>query len=232
MSDNAVSLADALTHAAMAINRPSSLEATLAAIVQATRSSVPGCNHVGISITCRDGTIETKSGTAEVVWELDALQYELREGPCYESIATSSNVLVEHLRHEQRWPHYVPRAVEHGLRAQLALHLYDDGRTIGGLNLYSMREDAIHPEAVHAAELFAAHASLALGHAKQEQELNQALLTRKVIGQAIGIVMERFHIDEERAFQFMLRASSTSNLKLREVAQELVRTTDEKHRCP
>jgi AmiR/NasT family two-component response regulator len=79
---------------------------------------------------------------------------------------------------------------------------------------------------VHAAELFAVHASIALGHAQQEHQLNQALSSRKVIGQAVGILMERYQIDQDRAFHFLMRVSSTSNIKLRDVAHELVTTTD------
>jgi GAF domain-containing protein len=218
-------LADALTEAADEINKHDALEETLEAIVHATRSSVPGFTDVGISITHRDGKIETMSGTGQLVWELDAIQYDLSEGPCVDSMQVGQTVVVENARHEQRWPRFMPQAVQRGLRSQLAVRLYDDGKTLGGLNLYSTASDEIEPEAVHAAELFATHASIALGHARQEHQLNEALSSRKVIGQAIGILMERYRIDQDRALQFLMRASSTSNSKLRDVARELVDTT-------
>ena len=69
-----------------------------------------------------------------------------------------------------------------------------------------------------------------LGHAQQEDQLNQALQSRKVIGQAIGILMERYRIDADRAFQFLMRASSSSNIKLRDVADEIVSTSIERYR--
>lgn len=222
MNDTPLPLAEALAQAASAINQGTTLQETLDAIVLATRSSVPGFEHVGISLTHRDGTIETKARAGDLVPVLDALQYELREGPCYESITTQRDVLVDDIRHDQRWPRYAPRAVELGLRSQLGLHLYDDGRTIGGLNLYSTSSDEVDPDAVLAARLFATHASIALGHARKEHQLTEAIASRKVIGQAIGIVMERYQVDEDRAFQFLVRASSTSNHKLRDVARELV----------
>lgn len=230
MTDSPLPLAEALARAASAINQGTSLQETLDAIVLATRSSVPGFDHVGISLAHRDGTIETRSGTGQLVWDLDALQYELHEGPCYESITTERDVLVEHLRHDQRWPRYAPRAVRLGLRSQLGLHLYDDGRTIGGLNLYSTTSDEVDADAVHAARLFATHASIALGHAQEQHTLHEAIASRKVIGQGIGIVMERYGIDEDRAFQFLVRASSTSNLKLREVATSVVHAANESAR--
>jgi len=227
MTESALSLAEGLAQAAATINRSTTLDETLDAIVLATRSSVPGFDHVGISITHRDGPIETRAGTGPLVWDLDTIQYELREGPCYDSITDQHDIVVEHLRHDQRWPHYVPRAVEHGLRSQLGIVLYDDGRTLGGLNLYSTSSDDVDPDAVLAARLFATHASIALGHAQEQHHLHEAIASRKVIGQAIGIVMERYHIDEDRAFQFRVRASSTSNHQLPDAAEALVRSTNE-----
>jgi GAF domain-containing protein len=132
-------------------------------------------------------------------------------------------VEVPNIRHDQRWPRYVPRAVTEGLTAQLALKLYlDDEGTLGGLNIYSTTSADIDPEAVHMAELFAAHAAIALGYAKERENLNEALHSRKVIGQAIGIVMERYHLTEDRAFAFLVRASSHANTKLRDIAQTMV----------
>ena len=78
------------------------------------------------------------------------------------------------------------------------------------------------------AGLFATHAAIALGRSRYENQLNDAIGTRKVIGQAIGIVMERYGISEDRAFHFLARASSTSNVKLRDVAQEIVQATEER----
>ncbi len=88
--------------------------------------------------------------------------------------------------------------------------------------LYSTSSDTIDPDAVYMAERFAAHASLALGHARREEQLSTALLTRKVIGQAIGILMERHDLDEDGAFSYLTRVSSHTNIKLRAVAQEIV----------
>lgn len=219
--DTAAALADA----ARAINSPGTLDETLDAIVHAARASVPGFDHVGISIVHRDGRIETRAATGQLVRELDALQYELAEGPCVSSLRDEPVVVVEHLSHEQRWPRYVPRAVQAGLRAQIGLQLFSERETLGGLNLYSTDADGVEPEALRSAELFAVHAALALGRARRESQLNEALASRKVIGQAIGVVMERYQIDEDRAFQFLLRASSSGNIKLRQIAQDIVDLT-------
>jgi len=136
-------------------------------------------------------------------------------------------VLVEHAPHDQRWPRYMPAAAKKGLRAQLGVGLFDDEDSLGGLNLYSTSADTVSSDAVQIAQLFASQASIALGRSRHASQLNQALETRKMIGQAIGILMGKHRITEERAFQFLVRASSTSNIKLRSVAEELVRTTND-----
>jgi GAF domain-containing protein len=224
-------IAAAVTEAAKMMDAPPTLDETLDAIVQAALHTVPGFDHVGISITHHGGEIETRAGTDPLVWELDRIQYELREGPCYDSITGNTVTVVENARHDQRWPHYMPRAAQHGLRAQLALGLFSDEETLGGLNLYSTESDTVDEDAVHIAELFASHAAIALGRSRHEGQLNEAIASRKTIGQAIGILMERYQIDEARAFQFLVRASQTGNIKLRAIAEELVATTNERFRA-
>jgi GAF domain-containing protein len=226
VSDHEMRIAAALTEAAKLMHAPKTLEETLDAITEATLRTVPGFDHVGISTRHGDGTIITRSGTDQLVWDLDEVQYSLREGPCYDAITGNGITAVEHARHDQRWPRYMPEAAKRGLRAQLAVGLYSDEDSLGGLNLYSTSSDTIDGDAVLIAELFASQAAIALGRARHETQLNQALETRRTIGQAVGIVMERYELSEDRAFNFLIRASSTSNVKLRDVAAELVRTAN------
>ncbi|HLS44110.1 MAG TPA: GAF and ANTAR domain-containing protein [Ornithinicoccus sp.] len=222
-------IARSLAEAAVAINASHDLESTLDSIVHTAAGSLPGIDHVGISIAHHNGKVETKAGTDQLVWELDALQYAIGEGPCAHAIDFEPVVVANKLRHDQRWPNYVPRAVRMGVQAQIGLRLFAEDETLGGLNLYATETDTIDPDVVHTAELFAAHAALALGRARRESQLSDALATRKAIGQAIGMVMERYQISEERAFQFLVRVSSTSNIKLRDIAQELIDTANTKY---
>ena len=226
MTDQRFHIAQALIEASRVMNAPPTLDETLEAITSAALATVPGFTHVGISITHRDGTIETKSATDQLVWELDQVQYSLREGPCYDSIRGGGVTVVENARHDQRWPRYMPEAVRRGLRAQLAVGLYADGSSLGGLNLYSTEAERVEEDAIGIAELFAAQASIALGRSRQEFQLNEALQSRKIIGQALGLIMQKYQVDEDRAFQFLMRASSTGNVKLRDVAAELVRAAN------
>jgi hypothetical protein len=121
--------------------------------------SIPGFDDVGISLVHRDGTIETKAATGDLVWELDSIQYHLGDGPCVSSLREEPVIVVDHLRHAERWPQYVPQAAQRGLKAQMALRLYvDENGTIGGLNLYSTSSEDIEPHAPQLAEVFAAQA--------------------------------------------------------------------------
>ncbi|WP_432476147.1 GAF and ANTAR domain-containing protein [Nocardioides sp. GXQ0305] len=229
MDADSTRISEAITEVARLLHTPMDADETLAAIAHAARHTVPGFDHVGVSITHRDGTIETRAGTDQLVWDLDALQYGLKEGPCYESIVEQGVLLVENAHHAQRWPRYIPQAAERGLRAQLAVGLYEDGDSLGGLNLYSTGSATIDDDAVPLAELFATHAALALGRFRAERELNDAIASRQVIGQATGILMERYQLDAHRAFGFLVRTSQTGNVKLRDVAAELVSSTDTRY---
>jgi GAF domain-containing protein len=224
-------MAAALLAAARSISSKDTLEETLSAIAQTARVAVPDIDHVGISTVDRRGRILTRAATDPVVHELDDLQYGLGEGPCVDVLRDRHVVAAPRIRHEQRWPRYVPEAVRRtGLKSQLAVRLSLEGEgTLGGLNLYSTTSEDLDPEAVGVAELFAAQAAIALGRVMSIATLNEALQSRKVIGQAVGILMERYRMSEARAFQFLARASQTSDLKIQDLAQELVDTADEHH---
>jgi GAF domain-containing protein len=214
--------AESITEAARTINHHRSLDDTLQTIVEVARNSVPGFDQVGISTLQKKGEVTTRAFTGDLVLRLDQLQYGLGEGPCSAALQGTDAVSVSSLHHEQRWPRYVPQARAVGVRSQMAVKLYLDRGTLGGINFYSTISDEVGPDAQALARLFATHAAIALGHAQERDNLNEGLQTRKVIGQAIGILMERYEMNEDRAFAFLVRASSHANIKLRAVAQELV----------
>jgi GAF domain-containing protein len=212
-----------LAEAARTINQPRSMEETLEVIADTARHSIPGFDDVGISLMHSDGKIETKAATGDLVWELDALQYDLDEGPCVSSLREEPVIVVDHLRHAQRWPQFVPQALKLGLKSQMALRLYvDEHGTMGGINLYSTSREDIEPHAPHMAQVFAAQAAVALGHAQELDQLQQALESRQAIGQAVGIIIERYKLDQHAAFNFLARLSQHSNTKLRDIAARVV----------
>lgn len=218
-------LAGSITNAAREINEPRTVDERLRAVVQAAPLTVPGFDAASVSLGHRSNgssSIGTRAATSELAEELDHIQYEHDQGPCVEAFRKGGMVLVPSLRQEGRWPKYSDRAMRAGVTSQMGVYLGHQGEIHAGLNLYSLTREGIDPEAPGIALLFATHAALALGWARTREQLDQALATRKVIGQGLGIVMERYQITEEKAFAFLIRVSSTGNVKLREVAQELV----------
>lgn len=223
----------ALAHAARTINEAQTLEQTLQTIAETARLSIPSMEHVGVSILDHDGRAVTKVATSDLVIELDNLQSSLDEGPCLDSLRGSTVVSAPSIHLDQRWPRYAPPAVQLGLKAQLAVRLSLGERgTLGGLNMYSTGSEHIDPQAPALADLFATHAALALGRALEINDLHQALRTREVIGQAVGLLMQRYGLDPDGAFGFLVRSSSHSNTKVREIARQLVErhSTDVAHR--
>ena len=133
--------------------------------------------------------------------------------------------------------HPRPVAVRHGVGAQLSVVLPGSDRLWGALTVYatdganhgdshgadgSTGRPRITPATERLTTLFATHAGVALEHAHREENLRVALATRRLIGQALGLTMERFELDEDLAFRYLVRLSSTANVKLRDIAQELV----------
>ncbi len=217
-TDYALSIAQA----ARSLTTPRSLDEALQTIVEVACNSVPGFDNAGIATAERKRAVVTRAFTGDAVLPLDLAQYSLREGPCSEVLQGDLVVCVSSLRDEQRWPSYTQKARAMGVRSQLAVKLYLGDATLGGINFYSTTSDHVSDDARVLAGLFATHAAIALGHAQERDTLTQGLESRRVIGQAIGLLMQRYDMDEDHAFGFLVRASSHRNIKLRAVAQEMV----------
>jgi GAF domain-containing protein len=211
----------ALTAAVRLLHQPAEREDTLNAVVVAGRDTIPDVDGAGITVVS-GGRLDTPVATDELARRLADAQRSLGEGPCIDVLDGQGLVVSADIRGEARWPRYTPTARAAGLRSQLAIQLHDEDRVLGVLNLYSRTGDLSRHETIRIAGLFAAHAGIALVAARHREQMNDALASRKVIGQAIGLVMERYQIDDQRAFEFLVRISQSSNVKIRDVAQEMV----------
>ena len=130
--------------------------------------------------------------------------------------------MLEHVRHGDHYPDFAAGAAPLGLRSSAAIRLFTGDRTVGVLNLYSTSSDTVDPETRTLAELFAVHASFVYGHRHQVTHLQQAIESRELVGNAVGIVMERYGLNRSRAFEYLVRVSATTETKLRLVAEQLV----------
>jgi hypothetical protein len=202
---------------------------TLHQVVQLGVATIDGCDYAGLFVIEGD-VVTTPALTDEIVVRVDELQHRHGEGPCLDAIAERLMVYAEDLAGETRWTSFVPGALEAGMRSVLALPLAANS-SVGALNLYARYPAAFGVVDRAKGVILASLASLALAaaHSHEDQErradnLQSALNTREVIGQAQGILMEREHISADEAFDILRRASQHLNLKLREVAQTLVET--------
>jgi hypothetical protein len=200
---------------------PSDLDRTLAQITAAAVEVLPNVQYSSITVRHADGRLVTSAPTDEVLLSLDAAQYELQEGPCYLAAVETPHVVSSNLGADERFPRYGPMAVERGIRAQVGVRLFDTESSHGALNLYSTRVGAFD-DSETLSSLFAHQAGVAIAYARHVDNLEEAVRTRTTIGQAVGIVMERYQLDDEHAFAFLARLSQQRNVKLRLVAEEII----------
>lgn len=203
---------------------PGDLDATLHQITAAAVEVLPQVHLCSIGILHPDGRLTTAAPTDPVLLELDATQYDLREGPCYEAAASETQIVSSDLAADPRFPSYGRAAESAGVRAQIGVRLFDGPPSQAALNLYSFEAGAFQ-NAGSISALFAHQAGQAVAYAQELGHLAEAVRTRTTIGQAVGIVMERYGLDDARAFAFLQRMSSHRNVKLRLVAAEMVEAT-------
>jgi GAF domain-containing protein len=195
---------------------------TLEAIVRAAVDTVPGAAHAGIMRVEGRSRITTPAATDKLVEQVDQVQYETRQGPCLKALFDEHTVRVPDLAEDGRWPDFAAGALALGVGSMLSFQLYAADDALGALNLYAPAPHAFDEGSEHVGLLFAAHAAVALANAEQQEQLTEAVRTRDLIGQAKGILMERYKLTGEQAFALLVRGSQQTNIKLRDLAEHLV----------
>jgi GAF domain-containing protein len=220
-------LNDQLAAAARAFQAESGKQDLLDRAVAIAPEIIDGCDYAGLSVVHRKGVIDTPAATNEAVRLLDELQFTLKEGPCFDAIWTGDTVLSSDLANDPRWPRWGPKVVaELGVASMLSYRLFTTTETLGALNLYSRRLDAFDADDINSGLYLAAHLAVAFAEAKTAEHLNTAIINRTAIGQAEGILMERFDLVPAQAFAVLTRISQQRNVRLHLVAAELVKTRE------
>ncbi|HVF53619.1 MAG TPA: GAF and ANTAR domain-containing protein [Actinomycetota bacterium] len=221
-------LVDALHSLSSILDQENVLAGTLNNVVNLSVATLPGCDSAGV--TLRIGNRDTTAAASdEYTLEIDKIQYGEAQGPCVAAIDDSEPKQIHAVAEETRWPDFCKRAAAKGFRSSLSFPLNGDGSS-GALNLYSTRDHGFDDESSFAvAEIFARQAAIALRNAstyaaarRVADQLHDALLSRDLIGQAKGILMEREGVTDDQAFGMLKTISQNSNIKLRDVAQRLV----------
>jgi GAF domain-containing protein len=189
---------------------------------------VTGSQGAGVMLAGQAGLGFAAASDSQVV-EVEMLQDRVETGACHEAFTTRELVIVEDLATTDRWPVYRDRALELGFGAVMGVPMHACGETIGVLNLYRRKPGPWSEVDVEAAEILTSMGAGYVLHANQLRaqhdlaaQLEAAIASRDLIGQAKGLLIARHGLDAEAAFAMLRAESQATNLKLRDVAAKLL----------
>jgi GAF domain-containing protein len=210
--------------------RDRSMESVLQEVTDLAKSVLAEDAEASVTMV-DDGRATTITYTGQLALDCDERQYETGHGPCLHAASTGDMVEISDSEMDQRWTDYARWAAERGALSSLSIPLPVSDRVSGALNIYSRRAAGFDESSRAAATEFAPFATVVLDNMSAYQDargmvdnLRVALDSRAVIDQAKGILMERHRLTADQAFQYLTRASSLTNTKLRLVAEQLVHT--------
>ena len=227
---NSDDLARTLTALSEVLIADDGVDESLQRVATLSTSLIGTCDSCGVSLV-RDGSFYTRAASDERADRVDEIQYSEGVGPCLEAIVTGEPVHVDSFAEERRWLPFIERAREEGIRASYSVPLRVRSEVVGSLNFYSCGGSfSEHDEQI--GDMLAAQAAVGLRNAQtfaealeMVEQLNEALQSRDVIGQSKGMLMTRFDVDPDEAFDLLRRFSQRSNRKLRDVAAEVAEGT-------
>ncbi|GAA1108263.1 GAF and ANTAR domain-containing protein [Arthrobacter flavus] len=222
-------MAEQLSEFARVLQADNDADSLLTHLVKAAIELVPGTDEASISLITGRADVESRAPSSDLPRQVDALQTRVGQGPCLDAVFEHGTVSVPDMAQEDRWPRFAEGAMNLGAASMLAFQLYVEGDNLGAMNLYSRHANAFTVESEENGLLIAAHASVAIAGSKKMDQMHDALANRDTIGQAKGILMERFGITANQAFILLVRSSSHTNTKLATIAEYLTGTGELPH---
>jgi GAF domain-containing protein len=209
-----------------------SVDRTLSRIASLACQALDACDMAGVTLL-RDGKPATIGHTDDTILPIDRAQYETGAGPCLDSYRERRVFRVDSTADDNRWPAFSRAAAKCGILSTMSIPLVAHDEELGALNLYSRTAGSFSDDDERLGLVLAEQASVAIANAevywrtkRVTTQLEQALLSRDLIGQAKGILMAREGFGADQAFDVLKRASQRSNRKLREVAEEIVQSAE------
>ncbi|WP_328989046.1 GAF and ANTAR domain-containing protein [Kribbella sp. NBC_01245] len=206
---------------AMELHDADGVEETVDAVLQFALKAV-NCTHAGLALAVRGHRAEVGAVTDPVVEQMHQLQIDAGDGPLLTSLNDQVTIRIPDAPAETRWPEWAAKAEALGIGSVLDVPLAVSDQTVGVLSLYHSSRNAFGADDEAVAHILARHASIAVAAARHEETMAKAVDARKLVGQAMGILMMKYDVDDDRAFAILKRYSQDTNTKLRDVAQHVV----------
>jgi hypothetical protein len=192
-------------------------------LIQGAATSVPGAQYAGITVTRKRQRSQTAAATHRYPVMLDEIQGRHQQGPCLTASALQDSIRIDDLDADNRWPLYREDALKQTpIRSVLSFGMFREGATTAALNFYAEPVNAFDDGSVNLGLIFATHTSLVWNMMRRDQQFRSAIVSRDIIGQAKGRLMERFDVDADAAFEMLKRMSQESNTPITQLAQRIV----------
>jgi transcriptional regulator with GAF, ATPase, and Fis domain len=201
---------------------PTDIDATLRGVTASSVDLIDGVEAADVLLVAGPDLFKSIAATSQLAVEIDDFQKRFREGPCLDAAIGNPMVMCNDLRDDARWPRFAEAAVAAGVHSLMSFQLYTHNARMGALNLFGLKPDTFTTENEAVGAMLATHAATALIAGDERLQFQSALASRDVIGQAKGMIMERFDVDAVRAFELLKSLSQNSNTRLALVAEELV----------
>jgi GAF domain-containing protein len=228
MAEDTAGMAASITELQALLLGTDSIDGFLQELAVLAARTLGGNVECGITLQ-PNGRPYTVASSGPLAAQLDEVQYKLDHGPCLTSIRTGGEHRIDDLATDRRWHRYALRALAHGVRSSLSLPLTAQDTPVGALNLYATSPAFFAEAQAQRARRFAAEASVAVGIAARlaaqavlTEQLRSSLASRSVIDQALGVIMAEQRCTAGEAFAILRTASQNRNVKLRQVAQDIV----------
>ena len=204
------------------------LTATLTRVAELAVQAVPGADGAGLTLI-HQGRPDTMVATSSFVRDVDAVQYGFGQGPCIEATISGLTVRSDSLGGDKRWPRFGSAVARMNVHSSLSLPLHTADGVVGSMNIYAHAKRSFDDRSVELGEVFSVSAAVAVQSAQMIAEsrrvtaqLQDALVGRAVIDQAIGILMSRSGSSADEAFARLRTLSQSQHRKVSVVAKELV----------
>jgi transcriptional regulator with GAF, ATPase, and Fis domain len=202
--------------------RPTDIDDTLKSVTASCVDLIDGVECADVLLIAGADLFRSVAPTSQLAVDIDDLQQRFREGPCVDAAVGNSIILCNDLREETRWPRFAGAAVAAGVHSLMSFQLFTHNTRMGALNLFGLKPDAFTTEFEAVGAMLATHAAVALIADDVRLQFQSALASRDTIGQAKGMIMERFKVDAIRAFELLTKLSQDSNTRVADIAAELV----------